>query len=369
MKIFKRLLGLVLAAVIVSSLCACSLFPTEEGMAVPPLVEPTEVSYKTHEVTRGNIIDSVRDNASFVSTLYYSLSFEERGGYLSEITVGVGNEVKKDQQLARLDTDDILLQIEQQQISCESAALNYNRILSNSTTYDKEVEELNRQFELKKIDEYDLEAQKKYWQKEITDQGYALAQAKLSMRTQQLALQRLQIELDKSVIKSPVDGVVTAMTKKNVGDYISAREMVLTVTDPTSLILRYSGPQTSDFKIGLDVNVSIDGTIYKGTVVSEPESLDNNTDSTTKQPVYIEVENIPDTVFMGKTVIVELIRDSRENVIVIPQNLIQRYAGQIYVLVLEDGVKVERLIELGVESTTQAEVISGLEEGDLIIVQ
>ena len=42
-------------------------------------------------------------------------------------------------------------------------------------------------------------------------------------------------------------------------------------------------------------------------------------------------------------------------------------SGRRYVNVLEDGVRVEKDVEIGLQTDTEAEIINGLEEGDLVI--
>ena len=72
---------------------------------------------------------------------------------------------------------------------------------------------------------------------------------------------------------------------------------------------------------------------------------------------------------MGKSASVELIRERKEDVIVIPRNVVSMYSGESYVQVLEDGVKKERMIETGIKNVTSIEVVSGLEEGEEVIIK
>ena len=43
-------------------------------------------------------------------------------------------------------------------------------------------------------------------------------------------------------------------------------------------------------------------------------------------------------------------------------------SGRRYVNVLEDGVRVEKDVEIGLMTDTEAEIIKGIDEGDLVIV-
>jgi len=44
------------------------------------------------------------------------------------------------------------------------------------------------------------------------------------------------------------------------------------------------------------------------------------------------------------------------------------FMGQSFVHVLEDGIRTERDLDIGITTGTHAEVLSGLEEGELLII-
>ena len=45
------------------------------------------------------------------------------------------------------------------------------------------------------------------------------------------------------------------------------------------------------------------------------------------------------------------------------------YSGESYVQVLENGIKKERMIETGIKNVTYIEVVSGLSEGEEVIIK
>ena len=104
---YSRFAALAAAMVMSVNLYSCSIFPEEEEMLAPPLTAPAAVTYRTHTVARGDIVDSVILNGTFVSNESYELSFEKRAGYLSEINVEAGDYVTQGQVLAKLDTDSL----------------------------------------------------------------------------------------------------------------------------------------------------------------------------------------------------------------------------------------------------------------------
>ncbi len=86
--------------------------------------------------------------------------------------------------------------------------------------------------------------------------------------------------------------------------------------------------------------------------------------------VRIEIiDPLPEGELLGKTASVELIREKKEDVIVVPRNVVSMYSGESYVQVLENGIKKERIIETGIKNVTSIEVVSGLAEGEEVIIK
>ena len=68
-----------------------------------------------------------------------------------------------------------------------------------------------------------------------------------------------------------------------------------------------------------------------------------------------------------------MVANSREDVLTIPTNVLREYNGRTYVQVLQDGVKMEKDVVVGLKGTmdnsTVYEIVSGLEEGEQVIVK
>jgi flavin-binding protein dodecin len=152
------------------------------------------------------------------------------------------------------------------------------------------------------------------------------------------------------------------------GDYINAYSTLVRIADPTKLQLQYSGSNNSDFQVGMKVEVKIKNEVYEGEVVMTPANAPIDADESLKNVVRIEVPDLPEGVSIGQTAQFSITLDKRENVIVLPRNLVRTYMGRKYVQVLEDGLKKERDVEIGLETPTEVEIIKGLEEGESVIV-
>ncbi len=325
-------LSALLALLLAASLTGCGLFPTEEDQLEPPLVKPQAVTYTTVPVERGDVIVKRSGSGSFVSISQYNLSFEQRGGFLKEIYVKPGDKVEKGQLIAELDTDSLLKSIQIQKLNVERAQINYDSV-KNSPSYSKES---------RRLYEIDLEIQ-------------------------QISLSDLYEELDKSRIYAPIDGVINYLSTATRGEWIGARATVATVVDPTKVYFAYSTGEYNDFKLGLEVVVTIKKEEYTGRVIMTPADAPKDSSTITQNAVLFDIDGLPDDVTIGTSASFELITARSDDCIVVAKNFVTKSSGDYYVYVLVDGVKTERQIEVGLIGNTMYEVINGLEEGELLI--
>ena len=88
-----------------------------------------------------------------------------------------------------------------------------------------------------------------------------------------------------------------------------------------------------------------------------------------RDTVRIVVEEpIPD-MRIGMSATAQLVLAERNDVLVLPSRAVQRYATRRYVHVLADGVRVERDVEVGLETPTEVEIVRGLEEGEEVVLR
>jgi len=387
-------------------LSACSiLFPAEDRTTPPPIIEPESFEYVTEEVIRESIVKSVRRNGTYTALVQYKLTFEKRGGYLKELNMGFNQRVSAGEILASIDTDDLERQIAQQTLVVEAAQIDYNNALrqvaaakenyervSAMASQDKkiakkELEEKREQHEYGEIDDLELSKAESAYKHRIAEIDNLVTQAGnaansqadekafTSLRQAQLRLSDLKDEYSKTVIRSPIDGVITFVEELRIGSYVEARKTVVTVADDSQLLLLIVDPTDSetfysDFPMGATVNVWTSGLEYDGTIVFTPADAPIN-DSLSDYPyILIEVEDIPyDKVSIGTLAVVSINTEYRENVITVPSNAVQRYGEYSFVRVYEEGVSRERPVELGLITPTRIEIISGLKVGESVIIR
>ncbi len=402
----KKAETLTALALICALLSGCFMLPAEEQALAPPLVEPEEIEYKTEPVTFGDIEDRRTVTAYFEPMVSYNLFFTRASGRIKSYNVRLGQEVMTGDILMELENESIEKRIRDQELVVKrlesrlreaqggaddeyalKSALVDLEISQNALSdtkaerrkvqerYDnnpssqiqEELDELDRRIrdQQLQVDKNELRVE----QLEGGSNAYEVEQASLELESASNTLADLQAEYENTVLRSPIDGRVTWMKMINVGEQLGTYEQVMVISDPTQLVLEYNNSRASEFPIGIEVSITYDGNEYKGTVESNPSSNPLKPDGTRDSYARFSIKDFDYTsAASGESAQVSAVLDSRQNVIVINKNRVNNYLSRYYVNVLRDGLKEERDIELGLQTATQVEVVRGLSESDLVII-
>jgi membrane fusion protein, macrolide-specific efflux system len=330
----KEIIIFIACSIIALALSGCYFLPKEEAVIAPPLIKAPPVTFDTIEVKKGTIEKVLSEQGRFVSVTQYSLAFTSRAGHLKAFNIKEGSYVRKGDVLALLDTDSLESQIRDQQINVRRCEIWYEEEKNNPTATENSIE-------IKKLD---LEAAKN-------------------------RLNDFKNEYNKSKIVSPVDGVVVFVEKVNFGDYVSANRTLIVIADPTKLQVEYTGASSSNFKVGDEVTVRYNQQDLKGKVVMTPANVPADAHNDLKSSIRVSVDELPSGVSIGHPANIVLVQARKEDAIKIPRGLINNFGGRSYVYVLENDVKVERDVEVGIQTAIEAEIVSGLNVGDKVIVR
>lgn len=389
--------NITLAASVISIstlfLTGCYLMPKEEVVLAPPIKQPHEVTYETVKAKKTSIEKSIECTGTFVSVQQEDLFFTYRGGRLKSISVKEGDTMKKGDVVAELDTDNIESQIERQKIAVEKSELalrqveldgsmeietarlqleslkkNYDSLKapgSNSTAKDIE----NLELQIKQQEMRFAKAQAAYGVDSSGKKGYSRAQAELNLKEAGMRLDELVDEYNKSRLLSPISGKVVYVNQIKQGEYVNAYTTLVRIADPTHIRLQYSDKYSPEFLIGNIVSVDYNKINYSGEVVMTPSSGYTTAEGSLKNAIRIKVDNLPKEVKIGEQASIKLIKEKRENTIVIPLNTVTRIGGRSLVHVLKEGIRYEKDIKLGLQNEYEVEVLEGLQEGEDIVLK
>jgi len=332
------------------------------------------VRVRVAAVERSTVESSVSNTkAGTVKTRRRASVAPEIGGSVVEIACRKGDRVKKGDELVRLDdvspraelalaergVDAVVALHEKACIATERARreLEHNRELSAQSVVSADsVDRLQSVYDLSMGDCKATEAE--------------IARARAVADVARAALK-------KTVIRAPFDGIVAEM-KVEVGEWITPAPPMIQIPTLIDLIdttaMYVSAPMdevdSARIQVGQRAKVTLDpypGRSWPGRVVRiAPYVVDVESQNRT---VEIEVE-IDDAAFAarllpGLSADVEVVLDVREKVLRVPTSALLE-GGKV--LVLADGVLLEKRVEPGVRNWDFTEVRSGLDEGEQIVV-
>ena len=383
---FLRILTIAaITSAVVSTVSGCGLLPREEEVLTPPLAVPEEVTFKTVEVKSGYIEKSIKCSGNFVPVNQKSLFFRHGGGRLKDVYVKVGDSVKQGQVVAELLKDELEKKQKSQEILVESKEKDYTYALKMSEVELKIAED--KLHEIEKSYQKKVEIQGVYSVSEIEDikneinnQKNLIEKQKLSwlsqlelkkndIKTAKLELEAIKQDIVKCSLVSSSDGIVTYTAEVKEGEAIDAFKPIVEVADPKDIQLQYKGNDAVNFELGKSVEITIDGKAYAGEVVLTPNTVPLDELEKYRDTIQFRVNGLPEDVKKGDRAEIKLIQDSKNKALIVPKQAVKDYMNRDVVYVLEDNLRVERLVETGIESLSEVEILSGLEEGESVILE
>ncbi|MFI5358922.1 MAG: efflux RND transporter periplasmic adaptor subunit [Halanaerobiales bacterium] len=186
---------------------------------------------------------------------------------------------------------------------------------------------------------------------------------------------RLNLELVKNNLanldlRAPFAGIVTDIYLEE-GSYYTSGDAI-TIKDISRYQIEVSVDESKIpiVKTGLPVEVtliSLPGVKLTG-VVSEIGNEANNAYATVTIPVKVLLDEIDYDIKLGVSAQVEIIVNEVKDEIVVPATAVFSRAGRDYVMKVVDGETVEVPVETGPTDGLRIAIMSGLEEGDEILV-
>jgi membrane fusion protein (multidrug efflux system) len=207
----------------------------------------------------------------------------------------------------------------------------------------------------------------------MLEQGLVSTEAHDDSRSQLLASQAAwelaALELSYTKVQAPFAGRVVHR-RVDIGQTVSNGSALFAMADTHRLLARVHVPARELRSISIDqpVKLVVDstgdrltGSIYLVSPVVDPTS------GTIK--VTVEITEYPPSTRPGDFAEVSIITDRHTDVLLVPQIAVLTERGERTVYVAEGAVAQRRVVEVGFEDDQHAEILSGLGEGEMIVVQ
>jgi len=318
-------------------------------------LKSTAAPVKVYKVTRQRVSEKLIYTATLEAWKRQAIT-PDISGKVARIYVSEGDRVGKGQLLAELDTRSTRLQLEQAEAALAIAKANYEDARRN-------LERMEKLFKEKAVSEQ---------QYEKVRLAFEAAQAQKDQA--EVALNLAKHSLEVSIMRAPFDGVIASKNLEE-GDVInpmmggfSASSSVLTLVDYSKIKARFDVSPIDAQRIARGQKIYLESFIVPGQQFEgQITAVNTSADPQTKKFRIEAVFNNPGMILKPGTfgqIILEV--STRENSLAVPQRAILENS---YVLVAEGNKAVKKTVTTGLRNTELIEVVSGLNEGDLVIVE
>ena len=363
--------------IVVTVICLVSVFFTGCGSLENEVQE-------TAEAMRGDLVISVDVSGNLEMPRKVDLSFGT-SGMVKAIMVEEGDRVVEGENLTKLDAPSLEASVAMAELNLEQTIYPYY-----SYTHARDVpgiwlaldeakddlEEAQELLDEGKIDEAQLllEQVEQSLDKAKEKSKSRVWSLPLSVKMTELQLDQAQAELDKTIITAPFDGIVAAVYIRE-GQQLSAMTYAnpaISLIDPSEIKMNgvIDEIDVPRVKLGQEAIVILDALPdkeVKGRITFiSPES-------TTEVGVVfykttITLENPDEELKDGMSATAEIIIEQHDDVLLIPNRAIQGSWENPFVEVVTDEQIEKRQISIGLSDGIYAEVLSGLEEGEEVIL-
>src|SRR5580698_3405093 len=314
--------------------------------------------------------------------------YAKESGYVKKLMVDYGTHVKAGEVMAILEIPELEAQLTEDQAEIKNAANQVTRAQHELERYQAQYKALHLQYtRLNGV----FESQPGIVaQQEVDDaQGKDLAassqvdagQAALEAAQSQLSVAKAKLGRDQSLfdysrITAPFAGIVTeryanlgTLVQAGTGSSTQAIPIVkLSQDDLFRLVIPVPESYVRFIKVGdhVDVRVSSLNRTFPGKVARF--SVDVREDTRTMH-TEVDVSNTQRLLLPGLYADAELALEHREDVPTVPLQALNRESEKTTVLVVNhDGELEDRPVELGLQTSSDAEILSGLNEGEQVVV-
>ncbi|MGB3717014.1 MAG: efflux RND transporter periplasmic adaptor subunit [Candidatus Promineifilaceae bacterium] len=280
------------------------------------------------------------------------------------------------------DRDSATSALERAQESLTLAQIDYDRTVSSSassSSANAETSLLNAELSLASAlsgpSDEDIEAaQMAVRQAELNLQQTLLNQETnaLSLVQAQLNLEAAEEALEDTVLYAPMDGTIMTINA-SVGESAGSGIIVLADLEQPLLEVFLDESDMNMVGVGYDVEVVFDALpddVFSGQVIRiDPQLVNQSGVTAVRALVQLDTESFakPQTLPVGMNATVEVIGGQAENAVLVPvESLRELSPGQYAVFVMEDGEPKLRIVEVGLMDFTFAEILSGVEAGEIV---
>ncbi|NEW05318.1 efflux RND transporter periplasmic adaptor subunit [Paenibacillus sp. SYP-B3998] len=390
-----KLFGIVALSAAIA--VGCSSTPAASPSSKPATAEQQVKTVKAVKVAKLKIGDPIEQVGDVVSSVQLDI-VPKASGEVVEIVKKRGDKVEKGEVLFRLDPTDALIQKDLNNVNLKgaqeglsSAKQSTSNVIADTkdgvSKAETAVNDLEKAYN-KAHNDYDqgLATKTQLEQAETTlnnakkeldsarrklkalQETNSLTSAETAVETAQVNSRNIERSLSNLEVKAPASGILTDLNVV-VGQTLSPGGRVGEVqqTNPVKIKSQLTDSAANLVRGKTELTFYIPGTANKAT--AKVNYLSDVINGQTKAyDLELEVENPDGKLKPGSKAQVELTKEDEQIVPVVPSLSIVREGGDSFVYILNGDTVEKRKVELGRLNETSQEIITGVKEGENLIV-
>ena len=303
--------------------------------------------YSLAKVKRADLVRTVSASGKVKARTQVELRFQT-SGLLAWVGVKEGDWVKKYQAIASLDKREL-----------EKTFQKYaNDYLSERADFEQTQDDYKTTKERKLVTDT--------VQRVLDKAQYGLNKAVLDYEIKDLAVKY-------ATIYSPIEGIVTSIDTPVAGLNITPAAATFTVADPASVVFSANVDEVDigQVRLGQEAKVILDAYAdeeFGGKVEKINFTAVSTAGGGTAFPVEVSLPGNENLRFkVGMNGDLEAVVEERKAVLVVPESAIFSQGDKTYVWKVVNGQARKQEVKVGLETETETEIVTGLEEGEEIV--
>ena len=369
-------------------------------LATGSTIDPNRLA----KVTRGDVARSVVATGKIQPITKVEVK-SKASGIVEKLYVDINNVVHKGQQLAQLDQQEIAAQVDAQRAQTASAE-------ANVSTFEANIEQdkvnaaapdlpmykatLDRNLQMQKegiVSRQALDDANKDYLAALTRRDSAkaqigvdsakLKQAKAQVMQSQASLKQLEEQLSYTTIVAPMDGVILSRDVE-IGDAVSSilvlgstATLVMTEGDINEVYVQGKVDEADIAHVYMAQPARIKVESFRDRVflgkVTKIAPLGVEKDNVTTFEVRVSIDNPGGELKANMTANAEILLDEHKGVMTVPENAVmfdnQKNASVEVPDKKQKEGKRKVPVKIGLSNGSVSEIVSGLKEGDMVVLQ
>jgi len=198
-----------------------------------------------------------------------------------------------------------------------------------------------------------------------------IAAAEAAVKQNEASLQQAQLALAKASVLAPFDGTVGDIyAQLDQWASTSTQALVLVDLSQVNLMVTLAETDVPKVQMGQEAQILLDalqGSVFTGTV-TEIDLVGTVTSGVVNYSATITVQDPSESMRPGMNATANIILQQRQNVLLVPNRAVRTVNTRLRTAtVLYEGQLIDVPVTIGLTGDTQSEVLSGLQEGDVVL--